>query len=71
MQTRTIRATLPGASDAELSTLPGIAHVERRGDVVVLSCSDSDAAIRVLLELFSEAWDIEIEVQASRRRSSC
>ena len=39
---------------------PGVTHVERRGEAVVLSCTDSDAAIRALLAGFPEARDIEI-----------
>ena len=58
--TRTIRATLPDADADALAGLEGVAQVERRGDVVVLSCSDSDRAIRALLERFPEARDIEI-----------
>lgn len=58
--TRTIRATLPEADEAALAGLEGVAQVERRGDVVVLACSDSDRAIRALLERFPEARNIEI-----------
>jgi ABC-2 type transport system ATP-binding protein len=57
---RTIRATLPGVAPAELSTLPGVATVERRGEAALLRCSDSDVAIRALLDRFPEARDIEI-----------
>jgi ABC-2 type transport system ATP-binding protein len=52
--TRTIRATLPDADEADLAALEGVAQA------VVLSCSDSDRAIRVLLARFPEARDIEI-----------
>lgn len=58
--TRTIRATLPQASVADLQALEGVATAERRGEAVVLRCSDSDVAIRALLERFSGARDIEI-----------
>ncbi len=57
---RTIRATLPGASLDRLAALPGVANAERHGEVVVLACSDSDAAIRALLATFPEAYDLEI-----------
>jgi ABC-2 type transport system ATP-binding protein len=57
---RTIRATLPGVDRAELSQLDGVAGVERHGDSVILRCSDSDRAIRVLLEHHPAARDIEI-----------
>ncbi len=33
---------------------------DRHGQAIVLSCSDSDAAIRALLERFPQASDIEI-----------
>jgi ABC-2 type transport system ATP-binding protein len=58
--TRTIRATLPGANLALLSHLPGVVDAEGRGDAIVLRCSDSDAAIRVLIERFPRLRDIEI-----------
>ncbi|HEY3828736.1 MAG TPA: ABC transporter ATP-binding protein [Solirubrobacteraceae bacterium] len=58
--TRTIRATLSGVELDALETLPGVSGVERRGEAVVLSCSDSDAAIRALLAAQPEARDIEI-----------
>jgi len=57
---RTIRATLPVAEVAELTRLPGVTAAERHGQAIVLSCSDSDSAIRALLERFPEASDIEI-----------
>ena len=57
---RTIRATLPAVDPAVLSALPGVTHVETRGEAVILSCSDSDATIRALLPAYPEARDIEI-----------
>jgi ABC-2 type transport system ATP-binding protein len=57
---RTIRATLPGADPDELAALPGVVAVERHGEAAVLSCSDSDAAIRALLAAHPAARDIEI-----------
>ncbi|HET6449607.1 MAG TPA: ABC transporter ATP-binding protein [Conexibacter sp.] len=57
---RTIRATLPGISLDELRALPGVTGAERRGEAVVLVCSDSDAAIRALLAAYPQAADIEI-----------
>jgi len=58
--TRTIRATLPQADLPELARLPGVSSAERRGQAVLLSCTDSDAAIRALLGAFPQARDIEI-----------
>ena len=57
---RTIRATLPGADLDALARLPGVSGAERRGEAVVLTCADSDAAIRALLAAHPEARDIEI-----------
>ena len=57
---RTIRATLPGASVDELRALPGVASADRHGEAVILNCDDSDAAIRALLQRFPAARDIEI-----------
>lgn len=58
--TRTIRATLPGVQARELASLPGVSSADRHGDVVILHCADSDAAIRALLEAQPDARDIEI-----------
>ena len=58
---RTIRATLPGVQLEALRALPGVSAAERRGEAVVLSCADSDAAIRALLAAHPEARDVEIE----------
>ena len=58
---RTIRATLPASNTARpLDGLPGVAAAERRGDAVLLRCTDSDAAIRALLHDYPAARDIEI-----------
>ncbi len=57
---RTIRATLPGADLDVLSHLPGVSSAEGRGEAIVLRCTDSDAAIRALLDRFPRARDIEI-----------
>jgi ABC-2 type transport system ATP-binding protein len=58
--TRVIRATLPDVDVDGLGILPGVTSAERRGQAVVLSCSDSDAAIRALLGAYPAARDIEI-----------
>jgi ABC-2 type transport system ATP-binding protein len=60
--TRTIRATLVGAEESVLAALPGVNGVERRGEAAILSCTDSDAAIRALLAAYPDARDIEIAV---------
>src|SRR5581483_2420417 len=57
---RTIRATLPGVPAEALGRLEGVTRAERRGEAIVLVCTDSDAAIRALLATFPAARDIEI-----------
>jgi ABC-2 type transport system ATP-binding protein len=57
---RTIRATLPAVPVETLTGLPGVARAERRGDTVILACSDSDAALRELLATHPGAHDIEV-----------
>jgi ABC-2 type transport system ATP-binding protein len=57
---RTIRATLPGADVAQLAALPGVTSADRHGDAVILTCADSDAALRALLGRFPGARDIEV-----------
>jgi ABC-2 type transport system ATP-binding protein len=57
---RVIRATLPGVPESELAALPGVTAAERRGESIVLRCSNSDAAIRALLTAYPGARDIEI-----------
>jgi ABC-2 type transport system ATP-binding protein len=58
--TRTIRATLPGVEASELEQVPGVSSADRHGDAVSLVCTDSDQAIRALLDRYSAARDIEI-----------
>jgi ABC-2 type transport system ATP-binding protein len=58
--TRTIRATLPLVNLDKLAGLPGVTRVDRRGEAVVLTCSDSDQTIRALVAEFPDARDIEI-----------
>jgi ABC-2 type transport system ATP-binding protein len=57
---RRIRATLPGADRALLAELPGVTEVDLRGEAIVLICSDSDAALRALLDASPEVRDIEV-----------
>ncbi|MGH2894425.1 MAG: ABC transporter ATP-binding protein, partial [Solirubrobacteraceae bacterium] len=58
--TRTIRGTLPGVDPARLRALPGVATAERHGDAIRLSCSDSDQAVRALLQAYPLVRDLEI-----------
>jgi ABC-2 type transport system ATP-binding protein len=57
---RTIRATLPDVEVAGLTALSGVQSAERRGEAIVLHCTDSDAAIRALLVAQPTVSDIEI-----------
>jgi ABC-2 type transport system ATP-binding protein len=57
---RTIRATLPGADVTQLAALPGVTNADRHGEAVILTCADSDAALRALLGRFPGARDIEV-----------
>jgi ABC-2 type transport system ATP-binding protein len=57
---RTIRATLPMTDVVSLRALPGVVSAERHGDAVVLSCSDSDAALYALLATSRGVRDIEV-----------
>jgi ABC-2 type transport system ATP-binding protein len=57
---RTIRTTLVGVDRGELAGLEGVSSAERHGDSVILRCSDSDRAIRALLDRYPAARDIEI-----------
>ena len=58
--TRTIRATLPDADLTALASLPGVTTADRRGEAIVLICTDSDAAIRALVDTYPDARDMEI-----------
>jgi ABC-2 type transport system ATP-binding protein len=57
---RTIRATLPDVAADELTRLPGVSDVQRRGESIVVACEDSDRAIRALLDRYPQLHDIEI-----------
>ena len=56
----TIRATLEDVDLATLTLLPGVSGAERYGESVTLSCTDSDAALRALLDRYATARDIEV-----------
>ena len=56
---RTVRATLPGASVADLQALPGVDSAAVRGDTVYLHARDTDAVARHLLNA-TPARDLEI-----------
>jgi ABC-2 type transport system ATP-binding protein len=57
---RTIRATVTGTDPDQLRLLPGVTTVDQHGSVMILRCTDSDAALRALLDGFPAARDIEV-----------
>jgi ABC-2 type transport system ATP-binding protein len=57
---RTIHATLPEIDLDALRALPGVSSADRRGEAVVLSCGDSDAAVRAFIGDYPAAHDIEV-----------
>ena len=57
---RTIRATIPDAGPAQLAALPGVTSAERHGEAVILTCADSDLALRAMLGRYPEVRDIEV-----------
>jgi ABC-2 type transport system ATP-binding protein len=56
---RTIRATLPGADPAQLSSLAGVESVDVRGETVHIHARDTDEVARYLLNR-TPARDLEI-----------
>ena len=56
---RTIRATLVDVP-LEALMLPGVESADRRGDMVILHCTDADLALRALLDRFPDAEGIEV-----------
>jgi ABC-2 type transport system ATP-binding protein len=57
---RTIRGTLPHASEAKLRDLPGVTSVVLHGEAVTLTSHDADTTLRALLPAFPELRDIEV-----------
>jgi ABC-2 type transport system ATP-binding protein len=57
---RTLRATLPLISLEALLALPGVRQADRHGESIVLTCGDSDTALRALLDQYPQACDIEV-----------
>jgi len=56
---RTVRATVPGASEEVLRTVPGVDSLEIRGDTVLIHSGDADKVARYLLTE-TDAHDLEI-----------
>ena len=57
---RTIRATLPVSDLTKLHAIAGVVTAERHGEAVVITCKDSDTALRTLLARYPAARDIEV-----------
>ena len=57
---KTIRASLPDVPLDVLARVPGVTSTERHGETVILTCDDSDAALRELLAQFPTVHDIEV-----------
>jgi ABC-2 type transport system ATP-binding protein len=57
---RTIRASITAATPADLAALPGVTKVDLRGRAVTLTCTDSDAALRALVQQYPAAHDIDV-----------
>jgi ABC-2 type transport system ATP-binding protein len=57
---RTISATLDAVPVEALERLPAVTRVERHGEAVVLSSSDSDRTLRAFLDAYPRASDIEV-----------
>ncbi len=57
---RTIRAVVPGASEAVIAALPEVKEFELRGDRVAIASSDSDVTLWALRDAVPAAHDVEI-----------
>ncbi len=57
---KTIRATLPGVAVDQLTAIPGVSSADVHGETAILTCSDSDTALRSMLAQFTQARDIEV-----------
>ncbi|MCR6483240.1 ABC transporter ATP-binding protein [Amycolatopsis sp. OK19-0408] len=57
---RTLRAAVPGATEAAIAALPGVKEFELRGDRVAISSGDSDATLWALKAAVPGVHDVEI-----------
>ena len=57
---RTLRAAVPGATEAAIAALPGVKEFELRGDRVAISTGDSDATLWALKAAVPAVHDVEI-----------
>lgn len=59
---RRVRATIESPNIEVVRELPGVTHVEQRGDSLIVSCTNSDMVARYLLTE-TDARDVEISSQ--------
>ncbi len=57
---RSLRAAVPGATEAAIAALPGVKEFELRGDRVAISTGDSDATLWALKAAVPSVHDVEI-----------
>src|SRR6184192_945820 len=57
---RTLRAAVPGVTDAVIAALPGVKEFELRGDRVAIASSGSDATLWALKDVIPAVHDVEI-----------
>ncbi|MEV6626018.1 ABC transporter ATP-binding protein [Amycolatopsis sp. NPDC051106] len=57
---RTLRAAVPGATEAVVAALPGVKEFELRGDRVAISTGDSDSTLWALKAAVPAVRDVEI-----------
>ncbi|MFJ1765327.1 ABC transporter ATP-binding protein [Amycolatopsis sp. NPDC088138] len=57
---RSLRAAVPGATEAVIAALPGVKEFELRGDRVAISSGDSDATLWALKAAVPAVYDVEI-----------
>jgi ABC-2 type transport system ATP-binding protein len=57
---RSLRAAVPGATEAVIAALPGVKEFELRGDRVAISTGDSDATLWALKAAVPSVYDVEI-----------
>jgi ABC-2 type transport system ATP-binding protein len=57
---RTIRATLPDVVIDEIQHIDSVRTVERRGESISITCSNSDSVLRELLNRYDSIHDIEV-----------
>ena len=57
---RTIRVTLNDVSVTDLAAIEGVTNAEQHGETFILNCPNSDSVLRIVLNRYPEARDIEV-----------